>query len=521
MQTHICLHAARPLSQNRPAALLSTLLLLTVASLGGCNRQPDAGFAQASTSNNPSPSPSAPAPGLAAPANSRLPSIVIYLVDTLRADRLGAYGHSKRPLTPTMDALAGRGVVFEQAYGAGPWTVPSVASLFTSRFCSEHSHIMMRSKLDEKLTVIAQVFERGNYMTCSLFTNSFLLEEFGMARGFHTSGGLPWIDQEKLGFVFDKVFRAPLLLYVHNLEPHTPWNFLQEGVSVPGFQLIEGAARQKIKDAYLKYKELLAADYSADQPFGTTDVGDGIAAQIDILNGSRDAYNDLYDAAVGVADAHLAGVIEELKHRGIWDNTILILTSDHGEELGEHGGWLHGQALYDEQIRVPLIIHFPHDRFAGTRIAAPVSLVDVAPTTLALAGAPPTAEFHGRNLLPLIMGEVRAPEDAPVVVSVRRNQTDYYKPWHEKRGETNFAARMDQWKAIWNADPQTLELYDLQADPGETQNLADANPQVAQKLRDFLVKFQQRCAATALPVKTIAHPKSETKDRLKSIGYVE
>lgn len=446
------------------------------------------------------------------------PNVVVFLIDTLRADRIGAYGYTKRETAPTMDALARAGVVFEQAYSPSPWTAPTVAALFTSTFPNENNHIRFRSRLDDRFRTLAQRLGQVKYFTYGLSASAFVSKEFGLARGFAAFAAAPMIDGEKVENVFGVVYRAPFFFYIHNVEPHDPYFYAP--AETPGFRTVSAERRAEIKESYSKYKAALGADKTDGVPTWSDAHDERVAACLRELDAQREDYSELYDATVRAADHNIASTIETLKRRGAWENTILVVTADHGEEMGEHGGWLHGQSVYEEQVRIPLIVRFPKDEFAGTRVGQPVSLVDLAPTILEWAGAPNATEgMRGRSLGPLIRGEAGA-ADEPVLVSVRHNMNEFYGVWHKQRGEINLAARLGKWKAIWNVEPQTLELYDVQADPGEKKNVAGDNAGVSERLRAFLVSAHEWGKANAAPIQVIT-PQSDTMKKLKTIGYVE
>jgi arylsulfatase len=447
-------------------------------------------------------------------------NVIIFLIDTLRADRIGAYGYKDRPTSPAMDGLAAEGVVFESAYAAAPWTLPSVASLFTSTFLCEHSTISRRTRLPSDLETLAEKLDRCGYDTYSLFANSFLGNKFGLSRAFELPAASTRNGGEQLTTYLGPSPRKPLFLYVHNLEPHNPYHFAPP--HTPGFRDVGPEVRRRIKDNYEAWKKNAELDFREKRAPGTTDITPQLDAHIASFNNDREDYRELYDASVRYADGRLASAIGYLKSNGLWDDTLFILCSDHGEEFGEHGGWLHDQALYEEQIRIPLIVKFPRGQHAGKRVAEPVTLLDVVPTVLEVIDRTAVGEgVRGVSLAGAARGERMRPADEPVVVGLRRNVTNYYKPWREARGDTNVALRKGRWKAIWNVDPDTLELFDLEKDPGEKQNVASQEQPLAESLREFARKWWNQCIATARRAPDPGALDAETSDNLRDIGYIE
>jgi arylsulfatase A-like enzyme len=198
------------------------------------------------------------------------------------------------------------------------------------------------------------------------------------------------------------------------------------------------------------------------------------------------------------------------------------LVSDHGEELGDHGGWLHDQSAYEELIRVPLIIRFPHDEFAGRRVDGPVSLLDIVPTVMDYLRRPElAANCRGRSLMPLIEGEPLT--DDMRVTAGRHNKKKYYRPYKETRGDVNIVVRQGHWKGIWNAEWDRMELYDLQSDPGETTDSSAENPELAQTMRAFAQSQLAQCQAVAMePVSGKGDDlDEETRRQLETLGYID
>ncbi|MFQ5490931.1 MAG: sulfatase, partial [Phycisphaerae bacterium] len=307
------------------------------------------------------------------------PHVVIMLIDTLRADRLGVYGYGLTT-SPNIDALAGESVVFEQCSAPAPWTLPSVASLLTSTFVCEHGLTVDKQKLAGGLIPLAERLKPLGYATASFFANFYAGPLSGLDRGYDLAKSVRFAAGAEISPWLDTVPSRPFHLYLHNIEPHNPYNAGDRFVQPFGQVLADD--KELVKQAYLAYRRLTRADYAAKRRVGTTDNTSEQDAAMARLASIKPTIDVLYDAAVRKADFRVGRIIDLLKRRNLWDNTVFILTSDHGEELGDHGGWLHDQSVYEELLRVPLMVHFPGGRFAGRRLAESVSLIDVMPTIL-------------------------------------------------------------------------------------------------------------------------------------------
>jgi arylsulfatase A-like enzyme len=473
-----------------PARYLAAILLALASVTWASAQSPPGGEPAAA------PAASLP-PGSAPQTQPSRANIVILLIDSLRADRLGAYGYDHRPTSPRIDALAREAVVFEQAYTPAPWTLPALASLMTATFPCEHRAFDERRRLSDSVPTLAERLKRLDYTTLGLFANVYAGPRYGIGRGYDDLKPSLENDGRKVGRLLKQHPATPFFLYIHNTEPQLPQRFAP--AHTDGFQDVPQTTRVEIQKHCRAYRQLAQADFKAKRRRGTTDNTAEQDQHLAALSALSADYSELYDAAVRLADSRVGSVIDVLKQRGVWDNTLFIVLSDHGEEFGEHGGWLHDQSVYEEVVRVPLIIHFPHGQHAGQRVQSVVSLVDVLPTVFDYLGAPDAAlGARGRSVLPLVRGGTSAATDDFVVPSVRVNHKNYYRPWKESRGDVNVVVRRGSWKAIWNREPNTLELYDLSTDPREQHDLGAENPELAVAMQAFARVWYEACRGGAM-----------------------
>ena len=457
----------------------------------------------------------------AEPSPDAPPSVVVFLIDTLRADALGVYG-SPDGATPALDALARESVVFESAHAPAPWTLPSVASLLTSRFPCEHGVLVDGDRVPSEIATLAERMREAGHATASLYANPYAGSMSGLDRGFD-------LARQGLDANGRAVARAlpdpPFFLYVHNTEPHDPY---QEKALGPALEVSDDE-RRDVNRRLQQLRRLTRADYTAGRPIGSTDNTPRQRKLMRALREQEETVRALYAKDAARADARLGQVVEALRERGLLDDTIFVVLSDHGEEFDEHGAWQHDQSVYEELLRVPLLIRLPAGRLAGTRIDAPVSLVDVMPTLASLLGMPEIAEgARGHDLVPLMEG--READAAPRVTAMRINRKKYFRPIHETRGDENVVVREGRWKAIWNVAPERLELYDLASDPREQTDLAAREPERAARMRaaaeEWLAACQPAGGERPLEGEGVGEGRGEALDpevleRLRALGYAD
>lgn len=384
------------------------------------------------------------------------PNVLIVTVDSLRADRLGAYGN-QHGVTPFLDSLAQRGTVFANAFSVSSSTSPAVASLMTSRDPRQHLVTSFGSPLARTEQTFAEVLQARGYRTGGFSASFRLSQRLGYAQGFQqwqaegaTDAGLPasTVRAQGLGWLSQVAMSQPTLLYFHFMEPHMPY--------VPAEPFRSRFLRSAITDAEIH----LAFQRAILQPTqDTMREASQIAAQ-------------LYDGEVAACDDQLRLLFDALTQGGFLDHAIVILTSDHGEELFEHGANGHDHTLFTESMRIPLIVIAP-GYVGGRRIEENVSLLDVAPTLIDLLGFPAEPHFEGESLVPLLEPESGVRREWSKVVNRRQSgaprdllfRLDFNGMKPDQRVHSDGLLRWTQ-KLVIRPNGQH-DVYDLAADPAE------------------------------------------------------
>jgi len=434
------------------------------------------------------------------------PNIIVIVGDTLRADRLGSHGNP-RGLTPFLDSIAERGIVFRSAYAQSSWTNPSVASLFTSRYPSQHGVITFESVLADDEITLAEVLREAGYTTGFFSPNGLIREDWGYGQGFSefSEFAIPGIpdqpDHLRIPYRADYTNRhilswldslaakggrrPPVFLYVQYMEPHSPY-------APP-----EAALRKMLGGR--KPPDLAEVNLFAF-------MGNVAPMEDRVL---RDL-QDVYDAEVLSLDTELRRLFKALESRGLLQNAIVVVTSDHGEEFKEHGLIGHEKTLYGEVIRVPLLISLPGSS-GRTDVTEVVSLIDLAPSLLDLIGHPAPASFEGRSLLPHLTGA--APPGGHVAYS------ELLVPESSAAKRLSPHARsviLGNHKLIAGEHGE-MEFYDLKADPGELDpNALDEAERTV--LRQTLAEIQQRVARGDAK-REIKPIDDATREQIRALGY--
>jgi len=438
----------------------------------------------------------------------RPPNIVLVVADTLRADRLGVYGNGKG-LTPFLDELAARGTVFTHAYAASSWTCPSVASLLTSRYPSQHRVSDYDSKLPDGETTLAESLAEKRYVAGGFSANFRLSGPLGYGQGF--TGWFPFvahgkITAQRLGrkslawidAAWNRRARRPLFLYYQFMETHAPYDPVGEAHA---------------PDAAIAALRRRLCPECAD-----TARNAAINEQLTALHWDLLTHDDvarleaLYDVEVASFDARLRDLFAGLARRGVLDKAIVVFTADHGEEFRDHGYLGHGTSLYNELIHVPLIVLTP-GQHAGRVVADNVSLLDVAPTLLDLVGILPERAAEGRSLVPLLDGGSVPADVVAELPPVLSSPLDI--------GRHRLAFVRGTLKLIVPRKSGVARdrpvVFDLATDPGE-QHPGSPATECAACLRAAR-RVRAEIAARAAPAEH-GVVDERTREHLRALGYV-
>jgi arylsulfatase A-like enzyme/TolA-binding protein len=410
-------------------------------------------------------------------ASAASPNVVVITIDTLRADHLGCYGY-KQIRTPNIDALAADGARFERAYTVVPVTLPSHTAIFTGTYpMLSGMHDFAANKLNPAQPTLASVLKEHGYATAAVIGSAVLDSRFGLNRGFDF-----YYDH----FDFSRLEEANLD------EMERPGNVVADVT-------LDWLGKNSQKKFFL-WMHLYDphSPYRPPEPY------------------SQEYATHPYDGEIAFADEQLGRLLRFLKEKGLYQNTIIVLSGDHGESLGEHGEKTHGFFIYNATMHVPLIIRLPArlparlpEKRAALTLADPVSLVDLMPTILAALGFEIPAQVQGRNLLPSLQGKPGESDGNRSLYGETFLPRLHFN-WSELRGVENTKYHF--------IDAPRPELYDLASDPGETRNLLSEKKAVAEEMRVKLAGLiREYSAGKEMAEKTGLDP--ALMERLKSLGY--
>jgi len=430
------------------------------------------------------------------------PYVVVIVLDTVRYDALGCNGNPHRP-TPHLDSLTVDGVRYENAISSSGWTLPAMASLMSGAWPSIHGGLGRGTNLSPvraEVPMAAEVLKARGFATAGFANAAFVSPKLGFGRGFDVFDHVYAYNQDTrranetidaaLAYVRDHR-TEPTLLFIHLFDPHLDYdppgnyrNLYTRGRSEPAPPLsLEACLTLQRND-------------DADPPSRD---------DIDYVSG-------VYLGEVAFTDAHIGRFLQEFETLGLYDDATIIVTSDHGEEFWEHGGFEHGHTLHDELVRVPLIIKFPaYVSLSRHVVPEQVRVLDVMPTVFDLHDIVPPESFIGRSLLPLARG-------GDNVERVAFSESVLY-------GTRMVSWRTSRYKYIHDieAGEHALgQLYDCIEDPAERNDLRVALPDVAEAMRSDCMEFYLGMLAharTMSPLEPIDMSPEEI-DKLRSLGYI-
>jgi len=441
-------------------------------------------------------------------------SVILVTVDTLGAGHVGCYGASENR-TPAIDALAARGVRFSAAVSQSSWTLPSLASLMTSRYPGQLGLKKKKNRLPSSVPLLSTIMGQAGYRTAAVVTNPYLAPVFGFNRDFDeylilppeaVKEGKPMKIPRGTFFVVanaEEVTRAAVewlnkhgeekyFLWIHYMDPHVPYASLKTG-SVD----LAGPIRKKVA-AYLK-NPVIFHERGKDDP-------------IELTLEEKEAVRKLYREDIVFFDRHFGKLLDTVREKMESGRLLLVFASDHGEEFWEHGGFEHGHTLYDELLMVPLIIACPGKLPVNHVVKSQVGLIDIIPTILDLCSIEPPAGITGKNLVELIhMDTAKRPAFSEGIL------------W----GDELKSLRTEAYKLIYDPEAGDVTAYDLRIDPGERHPISGAENPAIENLHDRLLRMiadheedASRVIKSSGTVPLESLEETETGERLQALGYI-
>ena len=377
------------------------------------------------------------------PEGKKAKNLVLLVIDTLRADALSPYNKSSRVKTPILDSLSKEGAVFLSAQSPENWTKPSVASILTSLHPSSHGTKSMEAKLSSEALMLSEVYKKEGFRTGSFIANGHVSDRFGFKQGwdyytnyirekknsdakhvFDEAGA--WIEKNK-----DKRFFA----YLQTIDPHVPYDPPDEFLSIYDKQSYDGVVNPR-KTAQVQV--------------------DASRGKVELSGRDKNRLRALYDGEISYHDHQLGLFVERLKKLGLHENTLFVITSDHGEEFGDHDKYGHGHSVYQELLHVPLSFWASKLVPSGVNVPQTVSTLDIAPTVLELTGVLMPDTMEGHSLVPYMHGQ---PPSRPAVAF-----SDFL--------ENRRVIRAGDWKLIVRGGRGDATLFNVKRDPQEKKELS-------------------------------------------------
>ena len=424
-----------------------------------------------------------------APENAPRPNIVLIVVDSLRQDHLSCYGY-ERQTSPYVDQLAARGVRYERAYSQAAWTLPSVASLLTSRFPSQLGIHRIRHQLGEQFTRLPELLAADGYVTAAVVSHYLVSSSWGFERGFghfdesnirgHAGVSSPGLLETASRWLGEPR-EAPFFLLLHFFDPHY---------------------------AYIEHEGYRFGDFSSyDGPVTSgmlfDDLEDLGRAKL-LKEPDLERLLSIYDSEIAFTDAHIGRLLRRLEELDLFSSSMIIFTADHGEAFQDHHILGHGGNLMEEMIRVPLIIKMPGDGPVGVSPRV-VGLIDLFPTVLEAAGIAPPEGTEGRSLL------------------TRGLLHHHQRPvFSESVGGGSHRVVVDGGlKLVHRLDPEARFLFDLEADPGERKRLRPGvKRERFEQLSSLLDAWEAHLEASRGQAEEVEMTE-EIKERLRALSYLD
>ncbi len=418
----------------------------------------------------------------------RHPNIVLIIIDTLRGDHTHM-GKGEKKETPELNKLFEKdSAFFGTSWSNAPWTLPSISSVLTSKFPSEIGVVKRNSKIDDKFLTIAEELKHKGYSTHGVISHIFLKEKYGLAQGFDTyiekidssdnnllSITSPEVTSEAFKIINGKR-KKPFFLFLHYFDPH--------------YRYIDHDVRSNYKGPFL--------------PDGNDSKKAEIIKNNRFTSEDLDYFRECYRSEIRFTDRYVKKVISELKTKGMYRNTLIVIVSDHGEEFGERGTLGHGQSLFNEQTMIPFVLKLPDNKKSMVINRKVFSNIDISPTILDVAGIKIPDTFSGKSIF--------GPE-GPETVFMEVNESKYDTLYNQ------CAIIHSGWKLIKNFETGKFELYDLSKDESEKNNQYNSNKKMFFSMYKILKRYIRMMEENRHISQKTQLTKEEQK-KLETLGYI-
>lgn len=433
-------------------------------------------------------------------------NVILIVIDALRADHLGCYEY-KRPTSPHMDALAKEGFLFKNCYTQASWTKPSTASLLTSLYPPVHQAIYHGSALPDEAVTFAEILKEQGYLTYGYVANPNLKTIFNFDQGFDFYDD--YLMRDKLYYAAMRNFQSNFPFF-KKITGKTFCFSDRDNIKLANERIIPWLEKYKTNNFFMYLHYMDPHDpYSPPAPYDK---------MYPYVEGDINSKNiSLYDGEIRFADEHIGRLFEKLKSLGVYDKTLIVITSDHGEAFGEHNDERHGHTVYNELLKVPLIIKHPGSEKANVRIKKQVRSIDILPSILDLLNISYKKSLDGASLSTLMGNNEK--EDSGEYIYVNNNYDEIYV--------LEALVKNNYWKYIYTEKSPLRnieevgheELYDLIDDPRELNNLIKQHPEISKTMRKKLDFYKKHCEKQAMLPSQVELDK-ETIRNLKSLGYL-
>ena len=421
--------------------------------------------------------------------------IILISLDTLRADHLGCYGYH-RNTSPFIDAFAKESIVFERAVAQSPWTLPSHMSIMTSLYPAFHGvYKVMEQKqcLANEHITLAELLRKGGYQTAAFVDGGWMRKTFGFSQGFdiyddrkvRIAGILPkvkkWLSKNK---------SKPFFLFIHCYDIHGPYN------PPPPYDKIFHDFNYT-GNLFPSNKNLIAASRK----------------ELEVNDEDLHHFIALYDGGIRYTDEKIGEFLSFLKDSGLMNQSLIIITSDHGEEFKEHDSFRHWQLYYRPNLHIPLIMRIPKYPRKEIRTNELVQSIDLLPTILEIAGLPPHPKAQGKSLLPIIKQHKNFLNNFLRQTFQRNSKISL-----AEYSDYNRSIIKDNFQIIYNLKSHAVQLFDLKNDPLAKNNIADEHHAVTEQL---LSQLEEVYSTTPHYNAPLINLDEQTREQLKGLGYIQ